>query len=234
MATDRGFDEGHTNLWGKRPALFTITSLLPLTEYWNICQWHHSFSAWETSRRPWWDSTASLLEMPRTPTAPAASCSTTPARCVCVSVCLSPSLHVCLSVCLSVSLCLSVYLPISLSLSDCLSVCLSVCLPLSMSVCLSVYLSLCLSVWLSLSLSLSDCLSVCLSACLSSMPLICSLVTVATGDVTSRHADNCGLPARAQQASYICPGGRLHPLTTPIHRLQEQLQTSIISRVLSQ
>ena len=97
-------------------------------------------------------------------------------------------------------------------------VCLSVCLPLSMSVCLSVCLSP----------------SVCVSACLSSMPLICSLVTIATGDITSRLADNCGLPARAQQASYICPGGRLHPLTTPIHRLQEQLQTPIISRALFQ
>ena len=135
-----------------------------------------------------------------------------PGVCVCLSVCLPLSMSVCLSVCLSPSVCLSI------SLSLC--VCLSVCLPLS--VCLSV------------SLSLSDCLSVCLSACLSSMPLICSLVTVATGDVTSRHADNCGLPARTQQASYICPGGRLHPLTTPIHRLQEQLQTSIISRALSQ
>ena len=146
--------------------------------------------------------------MPRTPTAPAASCSTTPARCV--SVCLSPSLHVCrLSVYIPLDLSVSVCLSVSLSLSDCLYVCLSP------SLCLTVSLSVCLP-------------------CLSSMPLVCSLVTVATGDVTSRHADNCGLPARAQQASYICPGGRLHPLTTPIHRLQEQLQTSIISRALFQ
>ena len=66
------------------------------------------------------------------------------------------------------------------------------------------------------------CLSVCLFVCLCFIQCTCcfqSLPTLATGDVTSRYADDRSLPAGAKQTSHLCPGGRPHPLATPIHFL---------------